>query len=418
MNTRMQSYDAVSLGSLPQYPGHDRRQHAIQFYQEDEALLDALSRFIGTPLGAGDAAIVIATEAHLQGLAQRLNARGISVTKAARDGRYIALDAVETVSDILVDGQPHKARFTDLVGGLLARIKPVLECEKPAVTIFGEMVAVLWAAGNVEGALKLEQLWNDIAKTHSFTLRCAYPMSGFHREETSEPFLKICAEHSTIIPAEGYSDLVTYEERLRAVAHLQQRAQVLEAEIAFRQRLAEELVGSKDADELVCTVLRKVIDLTGTEGGYAGVRHPEGLVCSKYVRRSDTVPMNYCSPPGPELPGWLLLDKRPYITNSAIADPHIRQEMCERYGVRSALSTPILDASGEVLGFFEIHNKVDSATFNANDQQLLVLIRPDRIRRAAEGPRPCARNHVTRERGAIPAVCRSRTRLRDLHVGY
>jgi PAS domain S-box-containing protein len=374
MSTGIQSYDAVSLGSLPRYPGHDQGRHAIQFYQEDEALLEALDRFIGTPLGAGDPAIVIATEVHLQGLAQRLNARGISLTKAARDKRYIGLDAVETLSDIMVDGQPHKTRFSDFVAGLLARIKPVVECEKRTVTIFGEMVAVLWAAGNVEAALKLEQLWNDIAKTHSFSLLCAYPMSAFHREETSEPFLKICAEHSAIIPAEGYTGLVTYEERLRAVAHLQQRAQVLEAEIAFRQRLAEELVGNKDADELLCTVLRKVIDLTGTEGGYAGVRHPEGLVCSRYVCRDDTVPMNRCSPPGPELPGWLLLDRRPYITNCASADPHIRQEFCERYGVRSALSTPILDASGEVIGFFEIHNKLDSAPFDAKDQQLLVLI--------------------------------------------
>ena len=374
MNTRIPSCDAPSLASVAQYSSHDQSQHAVQFYQEDEAFLAALSRLIATALGSGDAAIVIATEAHLQGLAQRLNARGVSLTKAARDNRYIALDAVETLSNIMVGGQPHKTRFSDLVGGLLKRIKPVIEGERPPVTIFGEMVAVLWAAGNVEAALDLEQLWNDIAKKHSFSLRCAYPMSGFRREETSEPFLRICAEHSAIIPAEGYTDLVTHEERLRAIAHLQQTTQVHEAEIAFRQRFAEELVGNTDADGLVCTVLRKAMDLIGAEGGYAGIRHPEGLVCSTYFRRGDTFPMNYCSPPGQKLPGWLILDKGPYVTNSASRDPHIRQEMCELYGVRSALSTPILGANGEVIGFFEIHNKIDSSEFDAKDQHMLVLV--------------------------------------------
>ena len=44
----------------------------MQFYSEDEVLLDEVSRFIGTALGAGDAAIVIATPPHREGLAQRL----------------------------------------------------------------------------------------------------------------------------------------------------------------------------------------------------------------------------------------------------------------------------------------------------------------------------------------------------------
>jgi len=29
----------------------------------------------------------------------------------------------------------------------------------------------------------MEELWNDLAKTYPFYLRCAYPMSGFDRED-------------------------------------------------------------------------------------------------------------------------------------------------------------------------------------------------------------------------------------------
>ena len=38
--------------------------HSVQFYFEDKFLLESLSRFIGSALGAGDAGVVIATEEH------------------------------------------------------------------------------------------------------------------------------------------------------------------------------------------------------------------------------------------------------------------------------------------------------------------------------------------------------------------
>ncbi|MFY9530806.1 MAG: PAS domain S-box protein, partial [Candidatus Acidiferrales bacterium] len=211
------------------------RGHAVQFYKEDGILLDALSRFIGTALGAGDAAIVIATQEHREGLVQRLKARGLDTAKAVKQGRYIPLDAAETLSKLIVDGLPDKVLFADLIGGLVARAKAAAEGEQPPIAIFGEMVALLWADCKVEAAIRLEQLWNDLARTYSFSLCCAYPMSGFYREQHGEPFLRICAEHSAVIPSESYTSLAGEEQRLRNIAQLQQKAQAFEAEMELRQ---------------------------------------------------------------------------------------------------------------------------------------------------------------------------------------
>lgn len=68
------------------------------------------------------------------------------------------------------------------------------------VTIIGEMVALLWAAERVDATIKLEHLWNGLARTHSFHLRCAYPASGFQGERMGEAYTSICAQHSAIIP--------------------------------------------------------------------------------------------------------------------------------------------------------------------------------------------------------------------------
>ena len=217
----------------PQFPTHEQRAHTVQFYSEDQVLLDEVSRFIGTALGAGDAAIVIATPAHREGLAQRLSQSGLDISRLATEGRFVALDAAETLSKITLYGFPDRSRFTELIGGQILSAQKRTEREQP-VAIFGEMVALLWAEGKSTAVLQLEGLWNEVAKTHSFCLRCAYPIGSFYREEHGEPFLKICGQHSVVIPGEHYTLLTGDEQRLRSIAYLQQRAEALEAEIALR----------------------------------------------------------------------------------------------------------------------------------------------------------------------------------------
>ncbi|HYP39411.1 MAG TPA: MEDS domain-containing protein, partial [Chloroflexia bacterium] len=92
----------------------DSHAHRVQFYDDDRFLLDELSRSIGSALGAGDAAIVIATKEHREGLARRLEARGLDITHATGEGRYVALDAAETLSKFMVEGWPDAVRFADL----------------------------------------------------------------------------------------------------------------------------------------------------------------------------------------------------------------------------------------------------------------------------------------------------------------
>jgi PAS domain S-box-containing protein len=220
--------------------GH-RSNHSVQFYFEDTALLDSLSRSIGTALGAGDAAVAIATKVHLDGLACRLKARGLDLTKVTETGRYIPWDAREALSRFVSEGWPDAIRFAEMIGNVIERAKSAAEGDEPRVFAFGEMVAILWAEGRPGSALYLEQLWNDLVKKHSFTLRCAYPLKAFDREEHGEPFLKICAEHSTVIPAENFTALIDEEQRLRDITRLQQKEQALETERAERERVQKSL---------------------------------------------------------------------------------------------------------------------------------------------------------------------------------
>jgi signal transduction histidine kinase/CheY-like chemotaxis protein len=212
--------------------------HFVQFYETDLFLLDSLKGYIATGLGAGDACIVVATRAHREALEERLNASELNVAAAMASGQYVSLDAAETLSKFMVEGQPDEGRFREVIGNILTR---AAAGGARRVRAFGEMVALLWAEGRRDAAIRLEELWNNLQKTHAFSLFCAYEMSCFGGEEMAEPFGHVCAGHSSVIPAESYNDLTNPDERLRAIIKLQQQARSLQAEIAERKEIEERL---------------------------------------------------------------------------------------------------------------------------------------------------------------------------------
>ncbi|MFL5588422.1 MAG: PAS domain S-box protein [Ktedonobacteraceae bacterium] len=212
-------------------------EHFVQFYESEVFLLDSLSGFIDTGLSAGDACIVIATKAHRERLEERLKAKGLDLIVAQTRDEYIALDAVETLSKFMVDGLPEPQRFLEIIGSIIRQAGE----GRLRVRAFGEMVALLWEEGNQAGAIHLEELWNDLARTHSFSLFCAYPMHGFGKAAHGAPFTEIGTHHTRVIPAESYNALATPDERLRAVTLLQQKAESLHAEIMERKEVEKAL---------------------------------------------------------------------------------------------------------------------------------------------------------------------------------
>jgi len=247
---------------------HDT-DHFVQFYEADGFLLSSLSGFIGSAISSGDGAIVIATESHRSGLEKLITADGLDIASAKSHGQFVSLDAAETLSQFMVDGLPEPGRFHTVIGDVIASVTD----GRARVKAFGEMVALLWSEGNHAAAIQLEQLWNDLQKAHSFSLFCAYPITGLTGEQFIEPTLNVCKVHSRVIPAESYASLADHDARLRAIALLQQKAESLEAEVAERRRVEEclrlSLVGEQMAraeaetanrmkDEFLATVSHEI----------------------------------------------------------------------------------------------------------------------------------------------------------------
>ena len=206
-------------------------EHFVQFCETDAFLINSVSEFIGTGLRAGDAGIVLGTMPHRESLEERLKGDGLAVAAAHERGQYVSVDAAATLSKFMVDGSPDPGRFVEVIGSIIMRAAQ----GRSRVRVFGELVVLLWADGNRAAAIRLEELWNDLARTCTFSLFCAYPMQGFSGEVYEAEFTEICKQHSRVIPAESYAALTSPDERLRAITLLQQKANSLEAEIAERK---------------------------------------------------------------------------------------------------------------------------------------------------------------------------------------
>jgi PAS domain S-box-containing protein len=177
---------------------HNASEHNVQLYADDRHLIDMAGQYIGRALSAGARGIVVATQNHRDELSKRLLAQGFDLASLATKAQYMMFDAAELLSLFMAGGHIDERLFASGAKAVFERVNQFGDGGTSRICIFGEMVALLWAAGKLEDAILFERLWNQLAVSHTFTLLCAYPIMGFYSESDLELFLRICGEHSRI----------------------------------------------------------------------------------------------------------------------------------------------------------------------------------------------------------------------------
>jgi CheY-like chemotaxis protein len=174
------------------------RCHEVQFYSDDSLLIDGFTPFLCAALKAGNPAVFIGTASHRNTLLQRLHAESPSIRAAIRQGKYVALDAVEFLSNFMMNDMPDSGWFLKVMDDLIVAARKGANEEHLRVAACGECSSMLWVQGKADAAIRLEELWNEIAKTYDVNILCGYPLESLRREEDSYTFRRICEEHSAV----------------------------------------------------------------------------------------------------------------------------------------------------------------------------------------------------------------------------
>jgi hypothetical protein len=174
------------------------RSHEVAFYSDDAAFVFGFTRFIEAALQAGNAVIVVATEPHRNRLLQRLQEHGVDIAAAIEQGRYVSLNVAETLSTFMVNDLPDPARCLKVAGDLMMEAAKAAQGEPPRVAVCGEIAPSLWAQGMADAAIQVEHLWDAIARNCKVDMLCGYVLNSIQREQESDMYERICAEHSGV----------------------------------------------------------------------------------------------------------------------------------------------------------------------------------------------------------------------------
>jgi signal transduction histidine kinase/CheY-like chemotaxis protein len=236
--------ESAKSGSLVNRPGAPR-DHIVQFYESDAYLASVVAGFLAEGLDTGQPGIAIATADHRQAFHARLQQKGFDVARLRVEGQLLLVDAKETLSAFMSGRQLDAARFRSHFGSTLERL---FANRTVSVRAYGEMVDLLWQDQNIDAALELEELWNELSRAYPFKLLCSYALKGFEREVHTERFPDVCRLHTHVIPAESYTLRATLADRERADAD---RERLLAAERSAR---ADAEAASRLKDEFLAVL--------------------------------------------------------------------------------------------------------------------------------------------------------------------
>lgn len=182
----------------------DRHEHVVQLYGTDERLLARnVSRYLAEGFARGDGLLLIATPRHTDACVSGLAERGLDVPRIVREGRLTVHDAEELLGRIMVDGMPDPCLFDDVIGRELRTIRR--RTGSADVCAYGEMVGILWSAGEFAAAERVEELWNTVIAGGGLRLYCAYAIDVLGLGWDSAAVTPILASHSAVVS--GSDDL-------------------------------------------------------------------------------------------------------------------------------------------------------------------------------------------------------------------
>jgi MEDS: MEthanogen/methylotroph, DcmR Sensory domain len=180
----------------PLLPQNIANRHEVAFYREDAAFVDGFAHHAEAALKVGNPVILITTASHGREILRRLRAHAVDVDAALRSGSLIQGDALDALSEFMANDLPDSGRCAKLVGDLVTRASKAAKEDRSRVAICEECAPTLLAEGEVEAAIRLEHLWDEITRKYHADTLCGYLWSAFPQRDSSSIFPRICAEHS------------------------------------------------------------------------------------------------------------------------------------------------------------------------------------------------------------------------------
>jgi hypothetical protein len=177
--------------------------HIVQLYQDADFYGEAISHFAAEGVARGESIIIVATAPNWANISRRLISKGFAPDELFRRGQLILLDAEGVLPKFLVGGMPDGKKFKGLAEATIEQARA--GGKFPRVRWWGEMVNLLYIAGNQSGSTRLEELFDEVIREQSIAIFHSFLMDKYDPKIYDRAFGDVCRTHAHVIPAEDYA---------------------------------------------------------------------------------------------------------------------------------------------------------------------------------------------------------------------
>ncbi len=178
-------------------------QHLVQISHDPHALAEVTAHFVRDGVIAEEGVLLIVSLEQRELISRQLALQGFDLNAWDRNGLVTILDSAAALARLRPSGELAWPVFAQVVGGI---VRDMLK-QRAAIRVYGDMVNLLWQAGERSAAIRLEGFWNSLNKEIPFVLLCAYHVDNLDPKTYATDFEHMCSTHTHLIPADDYQEM-------------------------------------------------------------------------------------------------------------------------------------------------------------------------------------------------------------------
>lgn len=196
--------------------------HVMKLYESETSLASSVATFFARGLRRGDPAVMISAARRFDLVRRYLRSGGFGLaTDVVHKIRF--MDAEALLAQILGTEALNLVHIRRVFDDLLTAVRRGRE--HATIWAYGDTVDLLCKRRNHAASTCLEEIANSLRSKHEpIAMLCGYSVENFDEYEQANQLRSVCAQHTHVIPAYGFTDRLCERAALEPVAMLQQRA--------------------------------------------------------------------------------------------------------------------------------------------------------------------------------------------------
>lgn len=172
--------------------------HAVQFHTDERSIVRSAASFLAEGLVVGEPAVLVVSPSRCEAILKGLRDLGLP-KELLLPTQLRVFDRTEVLATFMIDGVIDPERVQEGANAMMQRA--LGGRTEGRIRAYGEIADLLWETGRAEDAIRLEKIWNQLARTYDVAVLCGYAAKHFTKPARARLRMQaVCDQHTHVIP--------------------------------------------------------------------------------------------------------------------------------------------------------------------------------------------------------------------------